>query len=106
MAKTTTKKATSKSSDNDLQQALFSDLFTANKSGIREGFRRLAVLLGGLAFVYAFAIGWQLREYGQEYGVNSGLLFTLVVAMSSFVCFYVADIVTRIIGWVLEGFFG
>ncbi len=87
--------------------SVLTDLFIANKkNGVREGFRRLALLAATLSFVMSLNKGIDLVNLITQDISN---IFTDIMASGtiiaiSILCFIVVGTVVRAIGWVVEGF--
>lgn len=90
-----------------LKKLLFDEFFVPYKgAGLREGFRRLALLLGGGAFVWTYSNAQEVADYTLQISGVLGVGMTIAVALMCVISFFVVAAVTKTIGWVLEGFLG
>ena len=88
---------------------LLTYIFTPEKdNGVREGFRRLSIILGVAYFAYYY----DLISQGAAAFVNrfdlsfiTGTFLDILNVIAGILVFFVVVLVVRAIGWVFEGFF-
>ncbi len=90
------------------KRLLFDEVFVVNKTNkVREGFRRLAIIMGSFAFAWAVANIQELVDMiFIKFGTFSG---SVAIVLDGFVCvffFFTAAFATKAVGWVVEGFTG
>ena len=88
--------------------SILTDLFIANKkNGVKEGFRRLALLLGTVAFAISLNEGigvMNLMHQGMYTNIITDILSSGTVISISVLFFIVVATLTRAVGWIVEGF--
>lgn len=86
---------------------IINEIFTHYDSKVKEGFRRLGMIVGLLAAVYMYICFDNYTDYVFKYvGELSGLLLIVANFAASFVTFVVAALLVKMLGWVTEGFLG
>jgi len=98
-------------SEKSMREILTLEFFVPHKNnGMREGFRRLALLFGGAGFVYMFELLWLLsNDFVMKYHtVHDSIVFDFVLAtvfmLSGVLTFLVVASLTKLVGWAVEGF--
>lgn len=98
----------------DTKKYLTELFFVSGKNGLREGIRRLSILVGiiGSYFIYddystmaQMAADSFTRWTGAGTGLIAYVILSFTVAVFVIVSFFVVAGAIKFAGWVLEGFF-
>ncbi len=95
----------------DNESMVFGRIVTPyDRHGLREGFRRLSIVIGvAVAMWYMFYGVDQISEYSlriadRYMGGGAQLFIEVATTLMGFVAFFVGVLVTKSVGWAIDGF--
>lgn len=89
-----------------MRNLIINEIFTSYKeAGIKEGFRRVGLVLGMLAgiMIYLAYDNLSIAAFGQS--TMFGFSATAFHVSISVLTFFVTVIFVKLVGWAIEGFF-